>query len=139
MISMTAKGTPLSEYKWKNRVLLIFAPKQHDANVQRILCEIEEQRHGLDDRDLVTGIIAAQGDSSLDEKVMLSREAIATRRLYHITLHHFVVVLIGKDGCEKFRSYEQPDLDSMFALIDQMPMRQQEVLTRGAHQIVSLM
>jgi hypothetical protein len=39
----------------------------------------------------------------------------------------FTVVLIGKDGSEKFRSHEPVGPAQLFALIDAMPMRQAEL------------
>jgi len=39
----------------------------------------------------------------------------------------FCLILIGKDGHEKLRSYEPVSLKKIFQLIDQMPMRQEEM------------
>ena len=39
----------------------------------------------------------------------------------------FSVVLIGKDGGEKLRVNEVPDLQAIYAVIDGMPMRSREM------------
>ena len=45
---------------------------------------------------------------------------------YGLDQNSFSVLLIGKDGGEKYRTSEIPDLAEMFALIDTMPMRRAE-------------
>ena len=39
----------------------------------------------------------------------------------------FSVVLVGKDGGEKLRVDEVPDLQSVYAVVDGMPMRSREM------------
>lgn len=43
----------------------------------------------------------------------------------------FTVVLMGKDGTEKYRSEEPVSTKTLFGLIDQMPMRQSELKRKG--------
>jgi hypothetical protein len=43
----------------------------------------------------------------------------------------FTVVLLGKDGTEKYRSEEPVPTKALFILIDQMPMRQSEQKRKG--------
>ena len=49
------------------------------------------------------------------------------RKEFRIVPHQLTVVLIGKDGGEKFRSNDPVTIEKLDALIDAMPMRQQEV------------
>lgn len=49
------------------------------------------------------------------------------RRQFHVDGRKFTVVLVGKDGGEKFRSHVPVTIEELDALIDAMPMRQQEV------------
>lgn len=51
-------------------------------------------------------------------------------RKFFVT-ENFVVVLVGKDGTEKYRSNEPVSTKVLFALIDQMPMRQSELKRKG--------
>ena len=57
-------------------------------------------------------------------------EAASLRTRFHVTPHRFTLVLIGKDGGEKFRSSAFVPLTTLAALIDTMPMRQQEMHSR---------
>jgi hypothetical protein len=49
------------------------------------------------------------------------------RRQFQVDDRRFTVVLLGKDGGEKFRSSKPVTIEKLDALIDAMPMRQQEV------------
>ena len=42
----------------------------------------------------------------------------------------FAAILVGKDGTEKFRSDEPVRPETLFGLIDAMPMRRREVRDR---------
>ena len=46
---------------------------------------------------------------------------------YAIGDNAFSVLLIGKDGGEKLRVNEVPDLQTIYAVIDGMPMRSREM------------
>ncbi len=124
---MPAFGAQLSDFKWKNRPLLIFAPDQQDPSLQKIRLALEQRSCDLDDRDMVIGIYLTQGRSSFDGHGISARDASTIRRRFGIHYDAFAVLLIGKDGSEKLRSYEIPELNSVFALIDQMPMRRNEM------------
>ena len=54
-------------------------------------------------------------------------EESRVRTLFHIRSADFTVILIGKDGGEKFRSHAPVTMERLNAVIDAMPMRQQEV------------
>ena len=45
---------------------------------------------------------------------------------YHIKTGQFTVLLIGKDGGEKYRAHEPLTTYRLFGIIDAMPMRQLE-------------
>lgn len=47
--------------------------------------------------------------------------------LFRIMGSEFSVVLVGKDGTEKFRSHHPVGVTELFRLIDSMPMRQLEM------------
>jgi hypothetical protein len=46
---------------------------------------------------------------------------------YAIGENTFSALLIGKDGSEKLRLNEVPDLQAIYAVIDGMPMRSREM------------
>ena len=46
---------------------------------------------------------------------------------YHVKSGQFTVLLIGRDGGEKYRTHEPVTTKKLFGIIDAMPMRQSEI------------
>ncbi|MFO8024301.1 DUF4174 domain-containing protein [Thiohalophilus sp.] len=126
-IASTLTAGQLSDYEWQNRPLLLFAPDSDDPRLQQTRTRLDQHRCELDDRQIILGEFVAQGQSRLADKPVTSKTAAELRERYGIEPGRFAVILIGKDGGEKYRLYEVPDLDGIFALIDGMPMRQNEM------------
>ncbi len=116
----------LADYRWRNRVLVIAAPRDGYALVAQ-LDAFSGREDGLAERDLVViqvsdgdavplfGDDAAPGADSLGEAFDLDPDT------------EFTLVLVGKDGGEKLRAGEPVAADDLFALIDAMPMRAREI------------
>ena len=73
------------------------------------------------------GLIVTDGTSTLDGQAVDTCQARRLLSQFGIGANGFSVVLIGKDGGEKFRVNGVPDLPSIYAVIDGMPMRQREM------------
>ena len=125
-------GVQLSDFGWKYRPLLIFAKDHQSPDFTDALDEFARRKCELNDRDMVVGVIVSQGRSTLDGREISGPEAAAIRREYGITNERFATLLIGKDGGEKLRLHETPDPDTVFALIDSMPMRQREMAANSS-------
>ena len=117
----------MSEYVWQNRPLLLFAPSIADSRLQQTRDKLQLRRCELEDRNMIIGVILKQGESRLDDQPISASYASTLRKRYAIDRDQFAVILIGKDGSEKYRHYDVPELDGIFALIDGMPMRQDEM------------
>jgi len=125
--SATAMAAELSDYRWESRPLLVFAPTGNDPRLVETLKRIDAARCDFVSRDMVLGQVVADGNSTLDGQAI---DADQARRLAHqfaIGDDAFSVVLIGKDGGEKFRVDEAPDLRTIYAVVDGMPMRSREM------------
>ena len=120
-------ATQMSEYLWQNRPLLLFAPSIADSRLQQTRHKLQRRSCELDDRNMIIGVILEQGQSRLDDQPISPADASAQRRRFAIDRDQFAAILIGKDGSEKYRTYDVPELDGIFALIDGMPMRQDEM------------
>jgi len=114
----------LAGLRWEHRVILIFA---HEPAASIALSNLHEFAAELQDRDIAwfllgDGSLRSNYDGELDDKL---REQL---------MGHFFtpapagteVILIGKDGTLKKRSPDL-DLEELFGLIDQMPMRREEM------------
>jgi hypothetical protein len=125
--SATAVATELSDYRWERRPLLVFAPTDSDPRLVETLSRIEATRCDFVGRDMVIGLVVTTGDSTLDGHVVTADESQRLVDQYGSGDNAFSVVLIGKDGGEKLRVNEVPDLRAIYAVIDGMPMRSREI------------
>lgn len=125
--SAIATAAELSDYRWQRRPLLVFAPSQSDPRLAETLTRIEATRCDFDARDMVLGQVLTAGPNTLDGQPVDAEESQRLRAQFSIDANAFSVVLIGKDGGEKLRVAEVPDLQRIYAVIDGMPMRSNEI------------
>jgi len=131
-IAMLLPGAPsyaiqLTDLLWKNRVLLLFAQDHQDQHLQQTQYRLQQNNCDIKDRDIVIGIITNQGPDTLNNQSISRKYAANLRKQFNILNEQFVVILLGKDGSEKFRVLHLPDMNEIFAIIDGMPMRQDEM------------
>lgn len=115
----------LKSHQWKNRVLLIWAPPASKlAAAQNKIWE--SHRSGLKERDIV---LAKVGNGRVYWPDF-EESAAWYNEHFKLAGDAFCVILIGKDGTEKLRTFEVLDAARLFAVIDVMPMRRQEMRQR---------
>ncbi|MFY9336381.1 MAG: DUF4174 domain-containing protein [Mycobacterium sp.] len=122
-----ATAAELGDYLWQSRPLLVFAPNGNDPRLTETMRRIEATRCDFADRDMVLGRIVTDGTSTLDGQVLDTNQAQRLSSQFGIGATGFSVVLIGKDGGEKLRVNDIPDLQAIYAVIDGMPMRGREM------------
>ena len=125
--AVPAMSVPMDDYRWQNRPLSLFSPHAVHPQLQATLEQIEQQRCQFKDRDMVLGVFLEDGASRISQQILAPSQVDTVRERFDVPAGQFAVILIGKDGGEKYRLYEAPELDRIFALIDGMPMRQQEM------------
>lgn len=124
--SMSAGETALAGYRWESRVLLVFAPDVDSTlhlRQQEMLLGAEP---GLNERDVVV-ISVLKDIVSTRERPAAPVSADDLRDAHDVLPHDFRVVFIGKDGGVKLRQDEPILAADLFALIDSMPVRKQEI------------
>ena len=127
-IPMLMTGQSLDKHTWKNRVLLIFSPSQQMAEYREQLDRLRADATGMQERDLVTYRIFPEGLITSERDVLDHNDlSDQWRSQYGVDPETFVVILVGKDGGEKLRSTEVIRLEKLYATIDAMPMRRQEM------------
>lgn len=124
--SSTAAASELDDYLWNSRPLLLFAPTDNDPRLVETLQRIEASRCDVVDRDMVIGVVVTKDNSTLDGQPIGADESQALKSRFAVGENTFTVLLIGKDGGEKLRVNEVPDLSAIYAVIDGMPMRNRE-------------
>jgi hypothetical protein len=107
-------------------LLLIFSPSSQTPAFQKLVDQLQQQREGVADRDLVVFSLLNDDQSRVGETVLNRPEVQPLRGRFRVTADEFRVVLIGKDGTVKLNE-PAVQLSDIFALIDSMPMRQQEM------------
>ena len=126
-MTMAQSNDIMQQHQWKQRVLLIFSPDASDSLYQQQLAVYQQQKTGLEERDLVMYKISKDEVIAPTGKEYDRAVAQALRNQYQIKEKGLMVVLIGKDGGEKLTEQGLLGTDKLFATIDRMPMRQQEM------------
>ena len=127
LISTGDAALDLTQYKWKNRLLFVFAPHSRHPLYVDLKNNIAAQKEEVLDRDLIVFEIF-ENDTSLKDMTEIDPEsAVAVRQNFEVPSGLFTVILVGKDGGVKLRRNEQVNLRDIFLLIDAMPMRREEM------------
>ncbi len=125
--AMAESGIDLSQYRWKHRPLFIFAPTDTDADFLALDRQLIEAAPELEDRDMIIFRIHENTPSQVAGRPLSREDAGHLRRRFDAAPGRLTVVLVGKDGGVKLVAHRKVDLQSIFSLIDSMPMRQQEM------------
>src|SRR3569833_2114332 len=108
-------AAPLDLYHWKNRVLVISAPAgDGSAREQRRI--YRSAVNGMSERDIV---LVEALDASESSRRIRSRISADGNR--------FQIFLVGKDGHTALSSDKPLSADFLFAKVDAMPMRRDEM------------
>jgi hypothetical protein len=117
----------LTQFQWKNRLLLLFAPDSSHPSFQHLQNQIIDQKSEVKDRDLVVFSVLVEGSSQMNTTPIDRREAESIRERFAVPPNDFRLILIGKDGGIKLKREDPVDLAEVFGLIDSMPMRINEM------------
>lgn len=105
--------TDLSTFKWKNRVLVLLAPSDHDPRLGEQQATATAVAAGFSERDLIVVTeIGIEGP---------------LHRMFGTRVGDFQVVLVGKDGHSTLQWSKPVSSEVLFSVIDKMPMRRDEM------------
>ena len=123
----------LSDLRWKNRVLIVFAPAA--SNPARISMQraVSDRQADVEDRDLVFIEIIGRDIGRVNNTPLPEEANPQFRDRFRVDLDTFRVYLIGKDGTVKLQEDEDVQLSAIFARIDTMPMRRQEMKKKSSN------
>ena len=120
----------LSSQKWKNRVLLVFAPSVDNHIYQQQMQLLQKHNRDFADRDLVLVQVLATDESYANRQPIDESSAAKLRESFGVDKGNFRVILVGKDGGVKRSDATPVQATAIFEEIDAMPMRQQEMQQR---------
>lgn len=95
-----------------HRQLLIFSNEANAHLAQQQLDLLNKAAAGVKERAIKTTMV--EKESPLFKK-------------YNADTAQYTVILVGKDGFEKYRANKVIETDQLFAIIDAMPMRRREI------------
>ena len=124
LITLTTQGAgmnSLSDYQWKNRLILVQATDENAGEIDTL----RSARAEVDDRDIVWFVNTGADLVSNQDGVSSSLESEIKALLDQFRSDERVL-LIGKDGGMKSRE-PSLDLDAIFRRIDRMPIRMREM------------
>jgi hypothetical protein len=119
-------GLDLDQYQLKNRILLVFAPTPDDVRYEEQVQEIEAERDGADDRDILLFGIFEEGPSFAADRAISSEESARARARFDVSDTEFGLRLVDKDGTEILRSSEPLTADDVFRAVDITDLRWRE-------------
>lgn len=130
-------ATTLRAWRDRARVVIVFAPRKAGPESEATKWTQQQKNFGesgvpaaFADRDLVV-VVVSDGTGSWAPGLKLARPvdgtAAAVRLAYGVGNEQFLALLVGKDGDIKKVSSEAFRAAELFAIIDSMPMRRQEM------------
>lgn len=119
----------MAHYQWQKRVLVVSASDAGDDHLVSLQGELAAMQSEFSDRDLELVVLLDSGTSLAGHRKLTATEVDWTRAELGIEASESALRLIGKDGSVKLAT-EFASLDEIFALIDTMPMRRNEVASR---------
>jgi hypothetical protein len=117
----------LSQFQWKNRLILIFSTHEDELLSNSLQTELVNQKVEVSERHLVVFRIFETGPSFMDSTQIDFRTSEAIRQQLDVVPEEITCILVGKDGGVKLRRPFPVKLNDIFTLIDSMPMRQEEM------------
>jgi hypothetical protein len=119
----------MSNYKWKKRPLVVFAESDGSPLLAEQRQIVSRYRSDLNKRDVVVVWVVGR-TLSTELGPPPSSNATSLRARYNVADGEFRAVLVGKDGGEKLSSSKPLAAEKLFATIDAMPMRRDEMRRR---------
>ena len=112
--ALAAGPADIDALRWKSRLLVVVAPSADDLRIARQRQLLAAGQAGSRERDLV--LVEAVGPAGA-----------ATRKRFDVPEGAFRAILVGKDGGAKLSDDAPIAPERLFAEIDTMPMRRDEM------------
>lgn len=110
-LSFFTMATALAQYNSKRQVIIFGSPQSKPVMQQLAL--LKKEAAGVEERDI---------------EITLAPKEMKWHKKYNVAPSDtFTLLLIGKDGGEKYRVGKPTAAQELFAIIDAMPMRQSEM------------
>ncbi len=120
------KAQDISDHKWENRLVLILTDQTDNENCRKQVEELKNHQDGVNERKILVYCITPESfKTGLSDEKWQKAETVYNR--YKKTDSQPEIILIGLDGGVKLRANEFLSAQELFATVDAMPMRRQEM------------
>lgn len=120
----------LSSHKWKDRLLLILTTENSKSQHHEQIKILQDNIEGLEERKLVIySVMPEQYKKGIGAESWIESARLNDR--YRQKGKEFEVILIGLDGGVKLRQSEILSIEKLFATIDAMPMRRNQIRNKS--------
>ncbi|WP_324025671.1 DUF4174 domain-containing protein [Maribacter sp. BPC-D8] len=121
MYSFNMEAQDLSDYKWKNRIIILYENDTNITDVKSALEIIDNNASKFTERALLVFVYKDNLLYSVDRKPTEIKKSEILPETYD------GYILIGKDGGIKSKTTYPFNLEKLLDLIDSMPMRKSEM------------
>ena len=129
--SMKMETDLLTQYKWKNCILVVFSETNTSPLFEKQIQLFDENIEELADRDLIIFQVFEKSGITPNRQSISNTEITQLKERFDFNFeknNEFAVFLVGKDGGTKLTSKnEMLNIEKLCATIDAMPMRQAEM------------
>lgn len=124
-----AQSEILAEYRWENRLLILYSADSEDELIEIQEKHFRSDRNAYEERDLIVFHLTDDSFTNLTRKEIKKDVTVnSLKEQLFINGHdNFRVFLIGKDGGVKITSDKPLSNNIIFGTIDAMPMRRNEM------------
>ena len=117
----------IDDYAWSHRPLVVFAASEDAHELAEQRKRLQGAEAALKDRDMVVIEVIGREAGTVDGQPLSDAAVAHLVERYDPSTNAFEVLLIGKDTGVKLRRGEPVTTETLFELIDSMPMRQREM------------
>jgi hypothetical protein len=125
---MKSFSQDIDKHQWENRVLLVFSDDKNSIQLRKQIDVLSKERKGLEERKLKIYQFSENQFTTDFNTIWFSSEF--NTKKYKRGSEDFKVVLIGLDGGVKLKQTTVLSPEKLFAIIDGMPMRRQELKSK---------
>jgi hypothetical protein len=119
-------GQQISDYQWKNRLVVLLTDSQDSELYQLQLKDLKTDLPGLEERKILVITLTPNYQITGIDNEIKKKAALNYSKLKKET-DGFEVILVGLDGYSKLRQSKLLSHQELFAQIDRMPMRRDEI------------
>ena len=123
--TLSSCSQDLSKHQWENRVLQIFTDDKNSDAFKHQIAILSEHKKGLEERKLVVYQFSKNEVTKNFNEVWSASNSLFKK--YVKDNERFKVILLGLDGGIKLEQNSILSPEKLFAIIDGMPMRRNEL------------